>query len=407
MQTSTQLPRRHDIDALRVLAFGLLILYHLGMFYVSWGWHVKSAYQADWLEPLMLLVNQWRMPLIFLISGLAVSLLLGEGGRPRAGYDAFARSRTRRLMLPLLFGMAVIIPPQAYFEALGKHVIEPGYLAFLWRYFSFGGWPDDAFAGSHIGITWNHLWYLPYLLMYTLALIPLAAFMAGRGKRIRDSFQSLRGPWLVLVPLLPLMAWGYWVYPRFPYISHDLVTDGYAHAMYGTFFLYGYLIGRDPGLWSELKRLRWWTLGMAFLGYGLFMAGREILADSTDGAAETAFLFVLYLNRWVWILAALGWGHHLLNRPFRWLPYARTAVYPWYILHQTITVTAGYYLYRLGLAPATEGALLLIITLGGCTLIHHYLVLRIGWLGPLMGYTPPRSKVSATDSPRVFLEEPT
>jgi peptidoglycan/LPS O-acetylase OafA/YrhL len=35
--------RRHDIDALRVLAFALLILYHLAMLYVAdWEWHLKS-----------------------------------------------------------------------------------------------------------------------------------------------------------------------------------------------------------------------------------------------------------------------------------------------------------------------------------------------------------------------------
>ena len=67
--------RRHDIDALRVIAFGLLILYHVCMFYVlDWGWHVKSTYQAEWLQWPMQFVNQWRMPLLFVISGLAVLL---------------------------------------------------------------------------------------------------------------------------------------------------------------------------------------------------------------------------------------------------------------------------------------------------------------------------------------------
>ena len=32
--------RRYDLDWLRIIAFGLLILYHVGMFYVTWGWHV-------------------------------------------------------------------------------------------------------------------------------------------------------------------------------------------------------------------------------------------------------------------------------------------------------------------------------------------------------------------------------
>lgn len=36
--------RRHDIDALRVIAFWLLILYHVGMVYVlDWDYHVKSS----------------------------------------------------------------------------------------------------------------------------------------------------------------------------------------------------------------------------------------------------------------------------------------------------------------------------------------------------------------------------
>ena len=71
--------RRHDIDALRALAFGLLILYHLGMLYVfDWGWHIKSPYQSEWLQVPMLFLNRWRMHLVFLVSGLSVSFLLRD-----------------------------------------------------------------------------------------------------------------------------------------------------------------------------------------------------------------------------------------------------------------------------------------------------------------------------------------
>ena len=51
--------RRHDIDALRALAFALLILYHLAMYYVAeWEWHVKSPDTYYWLQPVMLVVNR-------------------------------------------------------------------------------------------------------------------------------------------------------------------------------------------------------------------------------------------------------------------------------------------------------------------------------------------------------------
>ena len=119
--------RRHDIDALRAIAFGLLILYHVGMFYVPWGWHVKSEHIAPWLQAPMMVLNQWRMPLVFLISGLAVNFLLGEGDRRRMGYGAFAWLRVKRLLVPLIFGMLLIVPPQAYLEALANGATEPGY----------------------------------------------------------------------------------------------------------------------------------------------------------------------------------------------------------------------------------------------------------------------------------------
>ena len=64
--------RRHDIDALRVIAFSLLILYHSAMVYVAgWDFHLKSSYQAEWLQYPMIALNRWRMPLLFLISGIA------------------------------------------------------------------------------------------------------------------------------------------------------------------------------------------------------------------------------------------------------------------------------------------------------------------------------------------------
>jgi len=374
--------RRHDIDALRVFAFGLLILYHVGMFYVAdWGWHVKSAHQAEWLQLPMLLSNQWRMPLIFLISGLAVNFVWGKYSAGR-----FAARRVWRLLVPLVFGMAIIVPPQAYLEALGKGVIEPGFLQFMWRYLTFQEFPANAWDGVEIAVwTWNHLWYLPYLLCYTLILIPVAKLLDGPAGAVRNEFRGLRSTWLVLVPIIPLMIYGNFIYPRFPYISHALVDDWYAHAQYFTFFLYGFLIGRDAGIWSELASMRKITLPLAVTSFILLLVQRELFVDGSGFWADQASAFIVYTNRWMWIVTVLGWGHHLLNRPMKWLPYATEAVYPWYILHQTITVVAGVYLSKLALGPVVEPLLLLIATLGGCLVLHELVIRRTPLLRPLFG----------------------
>ena len=384
--TAADSARRHDIDTLRVCAFGLLILFHVGMFYVPWDWHVKSNYAAAWLELPMTLTHQWRMQLVFLVSGLALNFL-----RRRVSDGQLARQRLFRLGIPLLFGMAVVVPPQAYLEALRHGATEPGYLAFLGRYFAFQPWPKDAFAGWQFGITWNHLWYLPYLLAYTLVAIPLMRFFDGPGAQLRRRFQALRGSWIVALPLVPLMASGLFVYPHFPYMSNALVGDWYAHSQYFTFFFIGYLIGTDAGLWGELARMRRRALSLAVASFATFMYLSEIFPEDLSGSQQFAMLLVTYVNRWIWLVAILGFAHHFLNRPFPWLRYANDAVYPWYVLHQTITVVAGYWLSQLALGPVAEPALLLVATIGGCAALHELIIRRSRLLRPLFGMNPLRA----------------
>jgi hypothetical protein len=374
--------RRHDIDALRVLAFGLLILYHVGMFYVAeWDWHVKSAYQSEWLQLPMLLSNQWRMPLIFLISGLAINFI-----RHKYSTTQFVARRAWRLLLPLVVGMAFVVPPQAYFEALGKGLVEPGFLAFMARYLTFQQFPEGAWGGVEIATwTWNHLWYLPYLFAYTLVLVPVARLIDGPAAAAKQTFRRMRGATLLLLPVLPLMVYGHFIYPRFPYISHAFFDDWYAHAQYFTFFLYGFLLGRDEGLWAELARLRKPVLLLAAIMFLLLLTVRARAGETNGFWVDQAVAAVVYCNRWFWIAAVLGWGHHLLNRPMKWLPYATEAVYPWYILHQTITVIAGVYLSRLSLGPVLEPALVLAATIGGCFALHEYVIRRTPLLRPAFG----------------------
>jgi len=156
--------RRHDLDRVRVFAFCLLVLYHVGMYYVSWGWHVKSPAASTAPEPFMLLTSPWRMSLLFLISGVATAFMLRGRG------EGFVRRRSRQLLLPLLFGMLVIVPPQAYLQVVEQ--LPGGYagsgLDFYGKYLA----AYQGFCGSDgkclVLPTWNHLWFLPYLWCYTL-----------------------------------------------------------------------------------------------------------------------------------------------------------------------------------------------------------------------------------------------
>lgn len=367
--------RRNDIDALRALAFGLLILYHVGMYYVAgWPWHLKSPHAAEWLRWPMVFVNVWRMDLVFLVSGVAFGFLSKGSASPWR----LLGQRAWRLLLPLLFGMYVVVAYQAYAEAVGKGAIAPGFLAFLQRYWMGGPWPKGAFAGSDFGVTWNHLWYLPYLFVYS-ALLPLLGPWMHRPARL---FDRLRGWKLLVLPALPLLAYTQWLAPRFP-ATHDLLHDGYLHPMYFTVFVYGYWMGTDPGLWAELARLRRVALGLALALVALFFGLR---AAHVDMPWLLPILRVFYL--WTALVAILGLAHRHLNRPWRWLPWASESVYPWYMLHQTLIVAGAVLLAPFDLGPLMEPVMLVAFTVGGCWLITDGLVRRVRWLRPLFGLKP-------------------
>ena len=369
--------RRHDVDALRSAAFALLILYHVGMYYVAgWSWHLKSAHAAEWLQLPMRFVNIWRMDLIFLVSGIALGFLR-RGSSPLG----LLAQRSQRLLLPLAFGMAVVIPAQPYLQGVANGLVAPGFGHFLLRYYGGGPWPRGAFDGWEHGVTWNHLWYLPYLWAYTVVLILLLPALDSRaGHRLRERFIGLRGAALIGLPALPFLAWSALLQPRFP-PTHDLVHDWYLHAAYFTAFLYGHWIGADERLWREAMRLRHAALAVALASFAAYLF---FAAPATRG------IEIVFRNLYLWsaIVAALGYAHAHLDRPFAWLPWATESVYPWYMLHQTLILIFAAALVPLAAGRVLEPILIAGGTVLGCLAITEMLVRPWRWARPLFGLKP-------------------
>lgn len=371
--------RRHDLDALRVFAILSLIAYHCGMLYVAeWDWHIKSTTLQEWLQWPMLAMNRWRMALLFLISGLAIGLY-----RPSRAPGRFVLVRTWRLFLPLVFGMLAIVPVQAYVQGVVNGGVQPGYAEFMLRYWQLQPWPDGRFDGAEYGITWNHLWYLAYLWVYTLLLTALLPLLESRsGQRLQAALGGLRGWKLALLPALPLVLYINVLMPRFE-ASNDLIHDWFQHAQFFTVFLYGYALARREGFWAELGRLRrplgWAALAMTAVYVPLLKADIEF-----GEAALVAMRCLRGLLVWTVLLAILAWARHALDRPFRWLPYASEAVFPWYVIHQSATVLLAYWLVPLRLGGALEATLVVLGTLAACGLGHE-IVRRIEVLRPLFG----------------------
>jgi hypothetical protein len=285
--------------------------------------------------------------------------------------------------VPLLVGMIVTVPVQAYCQGVTNGTVEPGYWPFLLRYWQVQPWPAGGWDGADHGITWNHLWYLAYLWVYTLALTALLPLLeSAPGRRLQARLGSLRGWALLVLPALPLVAYTLVLMPRFE-ITHDLVGDWFNHAQSFTVFLYGYALARSQGFWTELARLRrplgWAALAMLAVYVPILKADIEF--------GEPALVAIRVLRAvlvWTTLLALLAWARHTLDKPFRWLPYASEMVFPWYVIHQTATVALAYWLVPMHIGEALESTLVVGGTLAACVMGGE-IVRRVGVLRPLFG----------------------
>ncbi|MBL4791339.1 MAG: acyltransferase family protein [Kordiimonadaceae bacterium] len=387
-QVNAQDTRRYDLDWLRIIAFGLLILYHVGMFYVSWGWHVKSPHAGPFAEPAMMLLNPWRMPLLFLISGVAI-IFAAE----KMGLRTLSWKRTVRLFVPLVFGMLFIVAPQSYFELLAKGEIQAGYLEFYQIYVS-------GHEGYSVTVpTWNHLWYLVYLITYSLIVLPFVPAINWLGEKMdTPGFERLMsGGRIFLIPAALFVTYRFTTDIWFPEHTHALVDDWGAHARYFSYFIVGMLIAKNTAFWRVLAAT--WRTGLV-----LVLVSAAILlpmwVNWENWTGNQWFVDIIRAWRviyaWAVIATVMGVAQHYLNRPSKRLSYLTEAVFPYYILHQTLIVVIGVAAASLALPAAIEFLVVLAGTVLGCLLLHEYIIRRTVFLRPLFGLPlKPKQRQSA------------
>jgi Acyltransferase family len=373
--------RRVDLDWVRIGAFGLLIFYHVGMLYVSWQFHIKSAHRIAALEPLMLVVNPWRLALLFLVSGVATRFML-----LKYTIRWLLRARSFRLLIPLIFGMLVIVPPQAYDQVAESLGYPAGFLDFYTRhYFAFAA--QFCRPGPCIVLpTWNHLWFVAYLWVYTMALgIVLVAAPGLVGWIERRLTPTLSGALLLIVPSVAFAAYRIVLSPNFP-STHALFGDWYNHAVYATVFLLGFVLARAEAFWDAIERQRWLALSVAVAAFLSFL----VLRWSRDSATAPSLPLNLYggvaygCYQWLCIVAILGFARRWLTADSAVRRYLTDAIFPYYIVHQTAIIMIAHQLHGWDLPAWLEASLVISGTLAACVLTYET-IRRITILRPLFG----------------------
>jgi hypothetical protein len=370
--------RRYDLDWLRIIVFGLLILFHTGMFYVeNWGWHAKSIYQSQFLENIMLIIEPWRMPVLWIISGIAIRFIMAKVSIWR-----FITIRSFRLLLPLLFGILVVVPPQLYIEMSYNGDLNMNYWQFLSEFFSFNSEIfDNHQAGIWPHIDVNHLWFIRSLWQYSLVLLCLMPLLNTQWvSRATTWIFNRHGVFSVFLATLPLFL-----------IQINWSMESARYPLGFTLMLYGYLIGWNTLFWQKISLNTKPLIVASVIFYCSFIVFYNLVwLDVIHGvppkneATLILGMFNYSLLRVLGVLTVFAVAHKFLNVKSTKLSYFNDAVYPFYILHQTIILVIGYNLSKLHLGPIVEPLLLITFTILAC-FMGYELIRRTELLRPFFG----------------------
>lgn len=375
--------RHYGLDWLRIGAFALLIVYHIGMVFSPWQWVIKTNHALPWLIPPMALLIPWRLALLFAVSGYAGAKLWER----QTSLATFAHGRNARLLVPLGFAMAVLVPVEMWVR-----VMENGYPHGYLHFWTLDYWRVGTFWGRSFP-SWEHLWFVAYLWAYTMVLCALLRFAGPRGAALRDMLiawlaggnRLLWAPAVVLATAkLALM----FVIPE----RQGLTTDWAGHAWYLPLFLFGFTLGRTPALWPVLARnalpaaVTSAVAGLAVVAVEMRYPGTTVPPHEWMVLDRTARIAM----GWSMVLALFDAADRWLNRDHRWRATLSEAVFPFYIVHHAAIVLTAWYTLPLNLGALREFIVLLSATLAAC--IAFYTIGRdIGWLRPLIGLAPMRS----------------
>lgn len=381
MQTTSS--RQAYLDWLRILAILGVLFFHSAMAFVSdWEWHIKNKETSNMLLEFNFWLSRFRMPLLFFISGTVAYFML----KSKSGLS-FVGLRFRRLFIPLLFGMLVIVPPQVYFERVTQGY-QGSLLSFYSKVFEFEPYPKGNFS-------WHHLWFILYLFVYDVLFTPLFKWtFSEQGQRAMKKLYGLaKGAriYLLTIPGILLYTSLRLQYPS----THALVNDWCDNLYYLQFLLIGFFCIANPVFMDSIERNRRVSFTIAILSVLIFNYVRwnghepwDSLANWRSDWRSYAFLALTPVMAWSWVLTGVGYGKKYLNKPHKVLDYVNQAVYPFYILHQTVIVILVYYVVQTTDSILMKYLFIVLVTFVITMSIYHLLIRPFGVMRFLFGMKP-------------------
>lgn len=341
--------RRYDIDWLRVIAIGLLLIYHIAIVFQPWAMFIgfiKSDAPSEGLWTVMTMLNVWRIPLLFYVSGMGLFFAMRK-----RNWKEVMLERGKRILIPFVFGILAITP---------LHML----LFQQYYHLPLGYYPHQG-----------HLWFLGNILVYVILLLPVFFYLRknenGTVKRTLSKLMSHPGgPLLVSV----FFAMEVLVVEPSQFVLYAQTWHGFFHGLLAFFFGFLFMYS-GSAFWQTVSTWRWLYLVAAIAMYGVRLV--------IFGVESPGYLMAIESN--FWIFGLFGFGYKYLNRPGKTLTYLSQAAYPVYIIHMFALYAGAMLLLPLGMPNPLTFVSIVVVTALVCFLLYEFIIRRIGFLRPLFG----------------------
>ena len=357
--TDQKTERQYYIDWLRILLIISVFLFHIGMIFNTWPWHIKNDQQyGGLLRQGMTFLHYWRMPLLFMLSGAGTYFALGK--RTPGQYLS---ERFKRLVIPLAVGIFTLVPVQVYIEKIDLYGSLPEFYSHMFD----GIYPDGNFS-------WHHLWFIAYLFVISLFISPFLNSL--RGKRFQRFTARIEHivikPFALNIFIIPLLLSQILLRQFFETETNDLVNDWASFTYYIIFFLAGFILLPVRNITEAMRKYRLLYLAEVIAATIVMfkVPGMAKSVESGDIIRDVSSIFLA----WSCAMTAIGFAKQYLNRnsPLRKL--ANEAIYPFYLLHQPVIVVMGFFSVHLDLAVIWKVIIVLLSSFTLSTSIYWFLI---------------------------------
>ena len=363
--------RQYWLDWLRVLAMGMIFLYHSGLPFNNYTtWVVMNSEPNQIISLFTKWVSTWAMPLFFVISGMAACFSLSKRSSGQ-----FVEERFERLMIPFLtVGLFLVLPVERYYYEVFRGSFSGNFVNFyagpyFLKFFPFSASINPTYLfNSNQG---DYLWFLFWLFVFSLLTVYFFKWLIKKENRDKISrlasiSNRLGGIFLLAIPLIIVNVAA--VPPIFVFPTG---YDEWKLPTYIAFFIIAYVLAFDHRFEQSIdkNKILALVLGVAFI-FLLWRSGLEAVASTTPIRYVT-FSTIWALNGWCWIIAIIGFGRKLLSFNHRFLATSNELVLPFYILHQAIIVAIAFYVVNFNFIPIEK---YIIIVLSSFAIISLLLI---------------------------------